>query len=77
MKSVNIHQAKTHVSALIAEVQSGEETTIAKAGKPVARLVPVEPGRATRELGWDLGQSHYIAPDFDEFIPPEFEEYTQ
>jgi prevent-host-death family protein len=74
-KSVNIHQAKTHFSALIAEVQAGEEITIAKAGHPVARLVPIEPQSARRHLGWDVGQPYYIAPDFDEFIPAEFQEY--
>ena len=40
MKSVNIHYAKTHLSRLLEEVAAGEEIVIAKAGKPVARLIP-------------------------------------
>jgi prevent-host-death family protein len=43
-ESVNIHQAKTHLSRLLERVRSGAVVTIAKAGVPVARLVPV--GRA-------------------------------
>ncbi len=39
---INIHEAKTHLSRLIARVAAGEEIVLAKAGKPVARLVPVE-----------------------------------
>ncbi|MDF2374974.1 MAG: type II toxin-antitoxin system prevent-host-death family antitoxin [Verrucomicrobiales bacterium] len=44
MKTVNIHEAKTHLSALLAEVTTGEEITIAKNGNPIARLVPISPG---------------------------------
>jgi len=39
---VNIHEAKTHLSRLLEKVQQGEEVTIAKAGKPIARLVKIE-----------------------------------
>jgi prevent-host-death family protein len=39
--TVNVHEAKTHLSRLLDRVASGEEVTFAKAGKPVARLVPV------------------------------------
>jgi len=47
MKTVNIHEAKTHLSRLLAAVAAGEEIVIATAGKPVARIVPVAgPGRA-------------------------------
>ena len=41
---VNIHEAKTHFSKLVARVERGERITVARAGKPVARLVPAEPG---------------------------------
>ena len=41
--TVNIHEAKTHFSKLIARVQAGEEILVAKAGKTVARLVPTLP----------------------------------
>ena len=39
---VNVHQAKTHLSRLLAQVESGEEVVIARNGKPVARIVRVE-----------------------------------
>ncbi len=42
MSTVNIHDAKTHFSRLLGRVESGEEIIIAKAGKPVARIVPLE-----------------------------------
>jgi len=42
MKSINIHEAKTHLSRLIERVEAGEEFVIARAGKPAARLVPLE-----------------------------------
>ena len=62
---VNIHEAKTHLSKLLAKAVAGEEVVIAKAGKPLARIVPYveEPGR--RELGFLRGQI-VILPGFDE-----------
>ena len=51
MKSVNIHEAKTQLSRLIERVKAGEEVVIAKAGKPVARLVPVAPAGTVRKPG--------------------------
>lgn len=39
---VNIHEAKTHFSKLLARVEKGERITVARAGKPIARLVPAE-----------------------------------
>ncbi len=45
MKTVNTHQAKTQLSRLLEEVASGEEVVIANAGRPVARLVPMNPPR--------------------------------
>jgi prevent-host-death family protein len=76
MKSVNIHEAKTHFSALLARVEAGEEVVIAKAGRPIARLVPAQ-SPAQRELGWDGGLSFWIADDFDEYVPEEFAEYVE
>ncbi len=64
---VNIHEAKTHLSRLLERVQAGEEVTIAKAGRPVARLVPIAaPGK--RPLGLDRGKV-WIADDFDAPLP--------
>lgn len=42
MKPINIHEAKTHLSRLIERVEAGEEFVIARAGRPAARLVPLE-----------------------------------
>ena len=68
MKIVNIHEAKTHLSRLLADVAAGEEIVIAKAGKPVARIVPVAGQRPERVLGIDKGRV-VINDDFDEPLP--------
>ncbi len=70
MTQVNIHQAKTHLSRLLARVAAGEEIVIAKAGKPIARLVPVEGPAQDRVAGGDEGQV-WIADDFDAPLPEE------
>jgi prevent-host-death family protein len=69
-RTVNVHEAKTHLSKLLAEVGRGEEIVIARAGKPVARLVPLEPRRAPRQPGSAKGQI-WIADDFDAPLPDE------
>jgi len=61
---VNVHEAKTQFSRLLQRVAAGEEITIAKAGVPVARLIPVEPKSEPRKLGI-YGDSILIADDFD------------
>ncbi len=62
--TVNIHEAKTHLSRLLARVQAGEEIVIAHAGKPVARLVPVERTAARRRPGSAAGK--FVVPlDFN------------
>lgn len=66
MEQVNIHDAKTHLSRLIARVQAGEEIVIARAGKPVALLTPFrELPAGRRALGGDEGL-------FD--VPEEFDD---
>ncbi len=51
MRTVNVHEAKTHLSRLLDDVRAGEEIILAKAGRPYARLVPIgSPQR--RELGF-------------------------
>ena len=62
--SVNIHEAKTHLSRLIERVESGEEIVIARAGRPVARLVPYRARTTPRSPGLWRGRVR-IAPDFD------------
>lgn len=68
----NIHEAKTHLSKLLQRVMNGEEIIIAKAGKPVARLTPIEPEAEKRVPGSARSQVE-ILPNFDEPLP-EFEE---
>jgi prevent-host-death family protein len=70
MKMFNIHAAKTQLSRLIEQAAAGEEIVIAKAGKPVARLVPFEPRREPRKPGLMKGQI-WIAEDFDDPLPEE------
>lgn len=65
---VNIHQAKTHLSRILQRVAQGEEVTIARAGVPVARLVPAIGEDSPRPLGMDR-DSIYIADDFDAPLP--------
>ena len=48
---VNIHQAKTHLSKIVDEASAGREVIIAKAGRKVARLVPIEPKPRPKKLG--------------------------
>lgn len=65
---VNIHDAKTHFSKLIERVLNGEEITIAKAGKPVARLSAFNDRPKRRVPGMDKGVV-IIHPDFDDPLP--------
>ncbi len=69
MATVNIHEAKTHLSRLLEKVETGEEVIIARAGKPVAKLVRYAEERTPRRLGLLKGQI-WIADDFDE-LPEE------
>jgi len=70
--TVNVHEAKTHLSRLLRRVMSGERIVIARSGEPVAILVPYRAPGATREPGPDQGRV-VIAPDFDAPLP-EFDE---
>ena len=60
---VNIHEAKTHLLRLIERVASGEEIMIAKAGKPVAKLVPL--GRRPKKRTLDSVKGEFTVPDVD------------
>ena len=69
MQSVNIHAAKTHLSRLLQRVAQGEVIVIAKAGRPIARIVPVSPARGLADLlGVDRGRLR-IAADFNAPLP--------
>lgn len=69
MEPVSVHEAKTHLSRLLQLVEAGEEVTIARDGRPVARLVsitktlPRKPGRLKGKVT--------ISPDFDDPLPEE------
>jgi len=68
MKSVNIHDAKTHFSKLVDEAASGQEIVIAKAGKPQALLVPFNKKPVVRRKGLLKGKIK-ISSDFDKPLP--------
>lgn len=70
MTEVNIHQAKTHLSRLLLRVAAGEEIVIARAGKPVARLVAYTSPLPDRVPGRDAGKLK-IPDDFDVPLPDE------
>ena len=69
MKQVNVHEAKSQLSALIAAAQAGEEVIIARANKPVAKLIALRT-RPTRQIGEAKGLLE-IKDDFDE-LPEDF-----
>jgi prevent-host-death family protein len=70
MPTVNVHAAKTHFSRIVDQAAAGEEIIIAKAGKPVARLVPLmsPQQQPTRQLGALAGVA-VIPPDFGAALP--------
>jgi len=65
MRQVNVHEAKTELSRLLEQVEAGERVVIARAGEPVAVLVPYKAAVRRRRLGLFAGQVQ-IHPDFDE-----------
>jgi prevent-host-death family protein len=70
---VNIHEAKTHLSRLLERVAVGEEVVIAKAGKPVAKLVPIKSSRPKFKFGSAKGE-FAVPDDFNEPLPKEIED---
>jgi len=70
MKAVNVHDAKTNFSKLLARVEKGQEVVIARAGKPVARLVPHRLTHETPVFGGDRGKV-VLRDDFDAPLPDE------
>ena len=66
--TVNIHEAKTHLSQLLQRVIAGEEVIIAKSGSPLARIVPYEQKPQPRVPGSAKGKI-WIAPDFNAPLP--------
>lgn len=70
---VNVHEAKTHLSRLLARVAMGEEVVIAKAGTPVAKLVPLGKKPKKRRLGSAEGE-FVIPDDFNDPLPRDVED---
>jgi prevent-host-death family protein len=70
---VNVHEAKTHLSKLLARVALGEEIVIAKAGKPVAKLAPLNARSKKRVLGSAKGE-FTVPDDFNDPLPKEIED---
>ena len=70
VRQVNIHEAKTHLSRLIEEVETGEEIVVAKAGRPVAKLSPIRAKGRRRKLGL-LDGKFRIPNDFNAPLPDE------
>jgi prevent-host-death family protein len=70
MQTINIHEAKTHLSRLVEDAAAGEEVIIAKAGKPVARLVALAKPAGRRKLGILAGEMA-VPDDFDAPLPDE------
>ncbi len=70
MQTVNIHAAKTQLSRLVDQAAAGEEIVIARAGRPVARLVSLmaDTGKGRRQLG-SLAGSIHVPDDFDAPLP--------
>ena len=73
MTTVNVHEAKTHLSKLLQRAECGEEIIIARAGKPVVRLQVVVERPKKRIAGIDRGKV-FIHDNWDDPIP-EFEDY--
>lgn len=74
MITVNIHEAKTNLSKLLNLVIEGQEVVIAKAGKPIAVIKPIEEKKPIRKPGCLKGKLH-IPPDFDDPLPDEILKY--
>jgi len=70
MGVINVHAAKTQLSRLLDAAAAGEEVIIAKAGRPVARLVPIDATLPPRRLGILDGKIN-VPDDFDDPLPDE------
>jgi prevent-host-death family protein len=72
MKTVNIHEAKTHLSRLVEAAAKGEPVIIAKAGKPLVKIVPVDAPVAPKRLGFMRG-AFTVPDDFDTMYQEDIE----
>jgi prevent-host-death family protein len=72
----NMHEAKTHLSRLAERASNGEEIVIARAGRPIAKLVPLDQGRKSRKLGLWAGKV-WTSDDFDDPLPWELQKFFE
>jgi prevent-host-death family protein len=72
MRTVNIHEAKTNLSRLVDAAAKGESFIIAKAGKPLVKVVPVDAPAVKKRLGFLEGQ-FTVPDDFDTMFQDEIE----
>ena len=72
MNAVNLSEAKTNLSSLVDRAAHGEEIVIAKAGRPMARLVPLAQRTTPRPLGLLAGQV-WVGDDFDDPLPDDLQ----
>lgn len=67
---VNIHEAKTNFSKLLAKVENGDEIVIARAGTPIARLLPMPKRKSRKRSGYGKYKGQiWMSDDFDEPMP--------
>ena len=72
MRTVNIHEAKTHLSKLVDAAAKGEPFIIAKAGKPLVKVVPLDAPPAPQRLGFMKGEIQ-VPDDFDRMFEAEIQ----
>ena len=70
-RQMNIHETKTNLSKLLARVEAGEEIVIARAGRPIARIVRFADRKRRRKPGFLKGLGIVIRDDFNDPLPPE------
>jgi prevent-host-death family protein len=75
MQTINIHEAKTHLSRLVEAAAKGESFVIAKAGKPMVKVIPLSPSKpkALKRIGFMSGQIS-VPDDFDQMGNSEIEQ---
>ena len=72
MRTVNIHEAKTHLSRLVDAAAKGEPFIIARAGKPLVKVVPLEPPKTSKRFDFMAGE-FTVPDDFDTMDQEEIE----
>lgn len=76
MQTVNIHEAKTHLSRLLEQVQAGEDIVIAKAGVPIARMTAWQAPRVRIAAPGAMNGEAWMAPDFDAPLDDMFDAFA-